>query len=587
MGYRGDDLDLRTPEGASGQAGAGDFAPFQPGDPFFVAARHRPQPAAASRHAPPIWVDATALECCNHAFDVAQAHRAAEVRLEHLIYALTRTEDAADALDQRGIRVPALRRDTATVIATDIPASLGNGKSVPRRADAFEEVLRLAAAAAYRRHAPVSVGDIVNVLFDSGVEFAGLQRLLGPSLRSVADGFDTESVRERMRTIAVPMSSPRTFASEFAGPSAAQLFTQQSRIEALEQSIRSFMSEMANERKILSGVLQDLQRELMAQRDDTSRLGGLTQDKVQTVFGDRLQSLEQAFLSARGPISADVGSLQDRLALVERALLSEITAVRAAVEALAARPAADFATLSHRLEVIEHAVAAERDRALAGEEKLAQSLAALAASIERQPSEIAAVVTTPLVEHLNALTLSRDTQHAAVTDALTETGRRIGSLDEALASHVERAETAAGHAAENLDVLREGLARLGEAIEDQNARLAETLTQDISEVHDGLSRLDTGQQLLTSSLDTQGHEAAGAFAGLAARIESLEQAAATPVAMLEQLSVTVDKMHKVTVEKYYRRNRFWYWLFGTDDWLAASWPSQSARIAEELRAIKR
>jgi hypothetical protein len=74
---------------------------------------------------------------------------------------------------------------------------------------------------------------------------------------------------------------------------------------------------------------------------------------------------------------------------------------------------------------------------------------------------------------------------------------------------------------------------------------------------------------------------------LAARIENLEQAAVRPIEMLETLSATVDKMHKVTVEKYYRRNRFWYWLFGTDDWLAASWPSQSARIAEELRAIKR
>ena len=54
----------------------------------------------------------------------------------------------------------------------------------------------------------------------------------------------------------------------------------------------------------------------------------------------------------------------------------------------------------------------------------------------------------------------------------------------------------------------------------------------------------------------------------------------------EKWSAMVERMHKTTVEKYYRRNRFWYWLFGTDDWLAASWPSQSARIAEELRAIK-
>jgi hypothetical protein len=45
-------------------------------------------------------------------------------------------------------------------------------------------------------------------------------------------------------------------------------------------------------------------------------------------------------------------------------------------------------------------------------------------------------------------------------------------------------------------------------------------------------------------------------------------------------------MHRVTIERYFRRNRFWYWLFGTDDWVAASWPSQSHRIAEELKAVK-
>jgi DNA-binding Lrp family transcriptional regulator len=32
------------------------------------------------------------------------------------------------------------------------------------------------------------------------------------------------------------------------------------------------------------------------------------------------------------------------------------------------------------------------------------------------------------------------------------------------------------------------------------------------------------------------------------------------------------------------RNRLWYWLFGTDDWVAASWPSQAARIEADRRA---
>jgi hypothetical protein len=55
---------------------------------------------------------------------------------------------------------------------------------------------------------------------------------------------------------------------------------------------------------------------------------------------------------------------------------------------------------------------------------------------------------------------------------------------------------------------------------------------------------------------------------------------------VDGLSGTVENMYRMTIERYYRRNRFWYWLFGTDDWVAASWPSQSHRIAEDLKAVK-
>lgn len=74
--------------------------------------------------------------------------------------------------------------------------------------------------------------------------------------------------------------------------------------------------------------------------------------------------------------------------------------------------------------------------------------------------------------------------------------------------------------------------------------------------------------------------------GFATKLTSLEKEAAKPVQMLETLSGTMDNMHRVTVERYYRRNRFWYWLFGTDDWVASSWPSQSQRIVQDLKAVK-
>jgi len=86
MSYRGEDLDLRTPQ----TLGTGDVG-------------------AMGARSGPIWVDDTVLACTNHAFDIALAHRAGEVRLEHLLNALTRIEVAAEALEARGVRVAALR----------------------------------------------------------------------------------------------------------------------------------------------------------------------------------------------------------------------------------------------------------------------------------------------------------------------------------------------------------------------------------------------------------------------------------------------------------------------------------------------
>lgn len=555
MVYRGDDLDLRTP-----QATPGDVTISEPAEPFVTSSR--PRATASAARTAPIWVDETLLDCCNHAYDVASAHRAAEVRLEHLIYALTRGDAAAEALEARGVHTASLRREAATVIATEIPAVHGSGKTNPRRAEAVEEVLRLAAAHAYRRQAPAGVADVAYVLLDSGLEFATLLRHLpAPATRPVEAHLDMTAPREPVRNGPTERRIPRGLAADFAAP------TQHSRIDALEQALRTLTIELANERKILSGVLQDLQRELMAQREDTSRLGGITQDKIQAVFGDRLQSLEQAFLSGRSP-NGDLGALQDRLGLLERALQAEISVTRAAVEALAEKPDTDINPLLRQIETIE-----------AAGRTLSENVQALAATVERQPSEIAALATQPVIEHLNALAVTRDAQHAAATDGVAETHRRLDGLEKALETH-------AAQAVQERAELRALLERIADRSQEGFTTLSENITQDLSELHDGLARVHSDHHALATTLDAESQDAANAFAALALRIENLEKAAGKPVEMLESLSAMVERMHKTTVEKYYRRNRFWYWLFGTDDWLAASWPSQSARIAEELRAIK-
>ena len=89
MGYRGEDLDLRTPQSwATGTPDPGAQAEPSP-------QRGRRSATLAPRNGP-IWVDDTVMACCNHAYDVAVAHRSAEVRLEHLLHALTRIDAASE-----------------------------------------------------------------------------------------------------------------------------------------------------------------------------------------------------------------------------------------------------------------------------------------------------------------------------------------------------------------------------------------------------------------------------------------------------------------------------------------------------------
>ena len=62
---------------------------------------------------------------------------------------------------------------------------------------------------------------------------------------------------------------------------------------------------------------------------------------------------------------------------------------------------------------------------------------------------------------------------------------------------------------------------------------------------------------------------------MAPRLSLIETESNRIGGLVDGLAGTVENMHRVTVERYYRRNRFWYWLFGTDDWVAKRWAISS------------
>lgn len=573
MSYRGEDLDLRTPQNWS--AGASDLASDS---------------TRGALRSGPIWVDDTVLACTNHAFDVALAHRAGEVRLEHLLHALTRIEAAAEALEARGVRVAALRRESATIIASDIPVGLPNGKGSPRRSEELAEVLRLAALNASRRNAPAGIEDLLYVLFERP-ELPGLALLTRHTVRAMRE---PEPVAARYVTDARPRyvadAAPRAFRADLAGTPTDSI--QNSRLDALEQMVRALSSDLSNERQIVSSLLKELSSQTQEQRTDQSRL--------QTTLNERLFTLEQAVTDTRGGASGE--GVVTRLAEIERGIEKSLADISRSWTALAERlqglektvktgsavppdlierlrGAVDLTPIANRLDIIEEAllsadprkddtsVAQVEERLKAIEAELSRKLSVnseglgrienMVAGFERQRGELMSSMMQPVIERVSAVVGTAHAQQSAAADTLASVLERLTAVERAIAAEIDTA--AAKHQA---------------------------YAHDLKEVHDALMKLNQNQHTLAGSIDQWRADAAGDLSVISNRLTNLDRDNERPIETLNALSVHMDNMNKMMIERYHRRNRFWYWLFGTDDWIGASWPSQAVALEAERQKFK-
>jgi len=163
LAYRGDDLELKTPR--AGRHDARDTRLVEiaaPSGPEWLSSAL----IEAEADGEEVWVDSTVLKCCNQAFELALAHRSSEVRLEHLVHAMTVVPDAVGALRDLGVSDATLRRESGIIIAHDIPTVTAHGHFAPATSDDMEDVLRHAAGRAYEHRSPVTIDDILQTLFD-------------------------------------------------------------------------------------------------------------------------------------------------------------------------------------------------------------------------------------------------------------------------------------------------------------------------------------------------------------------------------------------------------------------------------------
>ncbi len=597
MGYRGEDLDLRTPQTWS--ATPADLAgSAEPG----TYGMH------GSSRTGPIWVDDTVLACANHAFDVALAHRAGEVRLEHLLHALTRIDAAAEALEARGVRVAALRRESATIIASEIPIGLPNGKGAPHRSEDLVDVLRLAAGNAARRNAPATIEDLLYVLFDQRSDLPGLQLLarntartviretvepLPPLTRYVVEppryippppqeryvrqqAPEPRYVAEPPRYVADPAPNYR---SEFTGTPTDAI--QNTRIEALEQMVRALGNDLASERQVVSGLLKDISRETQAQRDDQGRMHSGIFDRFQNLeqtltqarpaapgndgLVDRLQSIETNLEQRLGDMGGAWSVLSDRLKALELAIRDggkDNKGIDTNVLFDRLRQAVDLKPISNRLDIIEEALLSREpggvtdtgvsDRLSTLEAEITRALASNAGRVETLLQGVQQGV-LPLVERVNVM---HSAQQAFSSDLGSKIMERLTAVERAVAGEIET--SAAKHQA---------------------------YVGDLAEVHDALMKLNQNQHTLAGSIDQWRTDAAGDIAVISNRLVELDRDGGQPATQINALTENMDRMNRLLIEKYHRRNRFWYWLFGTDDWIGASWPSQMASIESDRQKV--
>jgi hypothetical protein len=397
------------------------------------------------------------MEVANHAYDLALAHRSPEVRLEHMINALTLNEQAIRILESHGIGVSSLRRESGSIIASELPTASTNGHTRPKRSEALEEALRLAADHAYPRRTPVTVDDLLFVLSDAKRELPG-QQLLQRHASGWTQHHATEP-RGELRLDPLPHLAP-TYRHEprylpppqheparprYMPPSTSDYFGapvpqrrvqeparepqrvgavdsfQNNRIEALERAVRDFGLDLVNERKSLQTLVADLQRNAAVQADDTLRFrGGLT---------DRLNSLEDALNRTRNDVGGVPNALLDRLSSVERNVENRIVELSSSAQQpgdLVDRLMAVERSIEHRL--------GELSRAWSGIAERLQTLEAAA----RRPSE---PLPGNLMRRLDKLDELERT-YQLILDRMTGIERKLGSggyaqgLDSAIESRL-------------------------------------------------------------------------------------------------------------------------------------------------------
>lgn len=322
LAYRGDDLALTT--GRARTSPRDVLIEQTPAGPEWLGSALEEAEADGEE----VWVDATVLKCCNQAYELAVAHRSPEVRLEHLVHAMTLVPPAIDALRREHISDATLRRESGIIIAHEIPSVSANGHFAPETSEEMELVLRHAAGHAYAHRSPVTIEDILRTLFDmtrDNPTRSLLSRHRSDWTIRDAAGETARRYYEPPRERSRPQPPPPPDYTSGRGDVPSEIDTyQDSRIDALERAVRDLTSALradapsASEPQVAppqpSGPPQPSAQPMPAANGVSDamlleRVGAVEASvegkfrelaRTWNVLGDRLQTVEDLLLDADG-----------------------------------------------------------------------------------------------------------------------------------------------------------------------------------------------------------------------------------------------------------------------------------------------
>lgn len=583
MSYRGGDLDLRTPQSRSGSE-RGSYEPALNGP-------RDAEEGYSSDGRPPIFVDDTLLACCNHAYDVALAHRAGEVRIEHLLYALTRIDAAAEVLEKHGVRDASLRREAGSYIASEIPIAPINGQTTPRRSKSLEHALRLAANQGQSRNRPASVSDLLTVFTEVMPDLPGLQ-LLHRNVPRTSSDKPISAPYQGASEAYMPMEQPR----RVMRPVYYDDYPMAEAHSYRPSPMHNHVDMVQNSR------LAALEQVVMALREDTGRFAD--------DFAGRFASLETSFSGESGDDGTALRQTSEKLGVIERSLISKLDEMMRQTSVLTKRlenmesqlgtaystGGIDLSPINARLDQLETLITdksvGELDTSAIDGRLNDIETAVLSVSENRQPVDAVVARIEQLEQSLSGRFTGLHQAQTADRDRVLQDTEAVKSNMAGLATTMQERIGVVSQIAESIEQGRADLAGRLESIEtmtirhvQETAEERETTARKVGEIHEAIGTLNANQHTLAGAIDEWRGESVSDMNTIAARLTQLDIENDEPMQRLELISERLDGMYRATVERYHRRNRFWYWLFGTDDWIGASWPSQAAKVEEELRAF--